>query len=102
MAMPSTPNPSKSPRWTRISQLTPLEERELHSITSNTAGMSLYGNRARTSVMLPLDLARLIAKEASQRNCTVNQVIVDMLDALHVDSPLSQALTNNPNKESEH
>ena len=44
-----------------------------------TAGMSLYGNRARTSVMLPLDLARVISKEAKERNCTVNQVIVEML-----------------------
>lgn len=98
MAMPSTSNHSKSPRWTRISQLTPLEERELQTITTNTAGMSLYGNRARTSVMLPLDLARLIAKEASQRNCTVNQVIVDMLDALQLESSLSRTSKS----ESEH
>ena len=76
-------NSTKNTRWTRISQLTPLEEVELQQITQNTAGMTLYGNRARTSVMLPLELARIIAKEAKQRNSTVNQVIVEMLLQLH-------------------
>ena len=80
-----TINTSKKTRWTRISQLTPIEELELHEITQKTAGMSLYGNRARTSVMLPLELARIIAKEAKERNSTVNQVIVEMLASLHGD-----------------
>ncbi len=70
---------TKSPRWSRISQLTPVQETELRNITEQTAGMSLYGNRARTSVMLPLELAKIIAEEAKRRNCTVNQVMVDML-----------------------
>ena len=73
----------KKTRWTRISQLTPIEELELQQVTQNTAGMTLYGNRARTSVMLPLELARIIAKEAKERNSTVNQVIVEMLIHLH-------------------
>lgn len=80
--MPSTDysvTSTKNTRWTRISQLTPVEEVELLHITQSTAGMSLYGNRARTSVMLPLELARVISKEAKERNCTVNQVIVEML-----------------------
>ena len=80
-----TINTSKKTRWTRISQLTPVEELELHEITQKTAGMSLYGNRARTSVMLPLELARIIAKEAKDRNSTVNQIIVEMLASLHGD-----------------
>ena len=78
---------TKKSRWTRISQLTPVEEVELLKVTQNTAGMSLYGNRARTSVMLPLELARIIAKEAKERNSTVNQVIVEML--MHLHSPES-------------
>ena len=81
-----TINISKKTRWTRISQLTPVEELELHEITQKTAGMSLYGNRARTSVMLPLELARVIAIEAKERNSTVNQVIVEMLAGLHGDA----------------
>lgn len=79
-------NHTKNTRWTRISQLTPVEEVELLKITQSTAGMSLYGNRARTSVMLPLDLARVISKEAKERNCTVNQVIVEMLMQLQTAS----------------
>ena len=78
-----TLNSTKKTRWTRISQLTPIEEVELQEVTQNTAGMTLYGNRARTSVMLPLELARIIAKEAKERNLTVNQVIVEMLIQLH-------------------
>ena len=78
-----TINSTKKTRWTRISQLTPIEEVELQQVTQNTAGMTLYGNRARTSVMLPLELARIIAKEAKERNSTVNQVIVEMLVQLH-------------------
>lgn len=80
----------KSPRWTRISQLTPVQEDELQSITANTSGMSLYGNRARTSVMLPLELARIIAKEATERNCTVNQIMVEMLYQLNFDDSTGQ------------
>ena len=83
-------NTTKKTRWTRISQLTPIEEVELLNITQNTAGMSLYGNRARTSVMLPLELARIIAKEAKERNCTVNQIIVEMLMGLHTPQSTSE------------
>ena len=83
-------NTTKNTRWTRISQLAPVEEVELLQITQNTAGMSLYGNRARTSVMLPLELARVISKEAKARNCTVNQVIVEMLMQLHVSAKDSE------------
>ncbi len=79
-------DPTKSPRWSRISQLTPVQETELKNITEQTAGMSLYGNRARTSVMLPLELAKIIAEEAKRRNCTVNQVMVDMLYKHNVES----------------
>ena len=81
---------TKKSRWTRISQLTPVEEVELLNVTQNTAGMSLYGNRARTSVMLPLELARIIAKEAKERNSTVNQVIVEMLMHLHTPESTSE------------
>ena len=54
---------TKKSRWTRISQLTPVEEVELLNVTQNTAGMSLYGNRARTSVMLPLSWHELSLKK---------------------------------------
>ena len=83
MSFTNTISEDKSPRWTRISQLTPVQEFELQSITTKTSGMSLYGNRARTSVMLPLELARIIAKEATERNCTVNQIMVEMLYQLN-------------------
>ena len=87
MSLSNNISEDKSPRWTRISQLTPIQEYELQSITTNTAGMSLYGNRARTSVMLPLELARIIAEKSTERNCTVNQIMVEMLYQLNfVDS----------------
>ena len=61
----------------------PVEEVELQQVTQNTAGMTLYGNRARTSVMLPLNWLELLQKEAKERGSTVNQVIVEMLIQLH-------------------
>jgi len=40
--------------------------------------------------MLPLELARIIAKEATERNCTVNQIMVEMLYQLNFDDSTEQ------------
>lgn len=69
-------------RWKRISQLSDSEEAELYQITEQTSGMTMYGNRARTSIMLPLELAREISRQAKVCECTVNQVVVDLLEQM--------------------
>lgn len=71
-----------SGRWRRISQLSESEEAELFQITEQTSGMTMYGNRARTSIMLPLELAREISRQAKASECTVNQVVVDLLEQI--------------------
>ena len=78
-----------SGRWQRISQLTEAEEAELFQITEHTSGMTLYGNRARTSIMLPLDLAREISRRAKLTECTVNQVVVELLEQLVLAEKIS-------------
>lgn len=82
-------------RWKRISQLTELEEAELFKITEQTSGMTMYGNRARTSIMLPLELAREISRQAKVCECTVNQVVVDLLEQMLLPTiPLTNPSTD--------
>ena len=76
-------------RWKRISQLSESEEAELFQITERTSGMTMYGNRARTSIMLPLELAREISRQAKLCECTVNQVVVDLLEQMLHSTPLA-------------
>lgn len=66
-------------RWSRVETLSLEEEIALRSVIEHTAGMSLYGNRARVSVMLPLEVAQYIADITKQTNKSVSQTIVDIL-----------------------
>ena len=69
----------KQPRWKRIDTISPRDKDKLERITDKTPGMTLYGNRARTSVMLPLELAEIVSVRSKLENKTVNEVIVEML-----------------------
>lgn len=72
----------KKPRWDRTSHMTVAESRMLDGVCQSTPGMTRYGNKARTSVMLPLELAKQISIKARLSNKTVNQVILDMLQSM--------------------
>ena len=67
------------PRWKRIDELPIEEESELRKLADVTPGMTYYGKRARTAVMLPLPIAKKIAEIAHSKEQTVGQVIVDLL-----------------------
>ena len=67
-------------RWKRIMDLPMNEEQELQQLADKTPGMTYYGNRARTAVMLPLSLAKRIAAIAMEKELTIGQVIVDLLE----------------------
>lgn len=73
----------KQPRWKRIDTISPRDKDKLERITDKTPGMTLYGNRARTSVMLPLELAEIVSVRSKLENKTVNEVIVEMLTRQH-------------------
>ena len=74
--MPKLPNA----RWKRIESLSQKEYTELLLLTDKTRGMTIYGHRARTSVMLPLSLATHIADIARDTERSIGQVIVDLLE----------------------
>ena len=67
------------PKWKRIDVLSSEEEKRLRELITITSGMSFYGNRARTSVMLPLEIAEKIARIAKEREISVGQAVVDVL-----------------------
>ena len=71
---------SPKPRWKRIESLSEEEQTELLLLTDSTKGMTVYGHRARASVMLPLSLATHIAELARARELSIGQVIVDLLE----------------------
>ena len=73
----------KQPRWKRIDTISPRDKNKLERITDKTPGITLYGNRARTSVMLPLELAEIVSVRSKLENKTVNEVIVEMLTRQH-------------------
>jgi hypothetical protein len=66
-------------KWKRVQKLSRVDDLALDSICKRTPGMTRYGNRARTSVMLPLDLAAKVALIAKLENKTVNQVINELI-----------------------
>lgn len=66
-------------RWDRVDHISPAEDRELTMITQTTKGMTRYGNRARASVMLPVDIARKISMLSKKKDKTVNQIINDLI-----------------------
>ena len=68
------------PRWQRIDQLSLEQQEKLTSITKQTPGMTLYGHRARTAVMLPLHLAEFISGYANTKDISIGQAIIDLLE----------------------
>ena len=69
------------PRWQRIDQLSLQEQEKLRSITTQTPGMTLYGHRARTAVMLPLHLAEFVSGYATQKEISIGQAIIELLES---------------------
>jgi hypothetical protein len=69
-------------RWDRTTSLTIAQSRLLDGVCQNTPGMTRYGNRARVSVMLELELAVKIARLSKQSGKTVNQVILNLLKSM--------------------
>ena len=67
-------------RWKRIESLSKEEQSNLILLTEKTKGMTIYGHRARTSVMLPLSLAAHIAELAEEKELSIGQVIVNLLE----------------------
>ena len=67
-------------RYSRISQLSEHEELQLIELVNETPGMTIYGHRARTAVMLPLPLAREVAQRAKMESISIGQAIVNMLN----------------------
>lgn len=70
------------PKWKRIDVLSLDEEKRLRELVTATSGMSFYGNRARTSVMLPLEVAEKIAQIAKEREISVGQAVVELLQRI--------------------
>ena len=66
-------------KYSRISQLSENEEQQLVELVNGTPGMTIYGHRARTAVMLPLPLARKVAHRAKTESISIGQAIVDIL-----------------------
>jgi len=66
-------------RWTRIDEISPLDEHTLNTVVSKTKGMSRYGNRARCSVMLPVEIAKTVSSLSKRENKTVNEIIVELI-----------------------
>ena len=69
-------------RWDRQSEISPADDMKLDRVCESTPGLSRYGNKARASVMLPLELAELVAQRARLQGKTVNQIIIDMLKSM--------------------
>lgn len=70
----------KKHKWHRIDEITEKERQELEIICQTTKGLTLYGNRARTAVMLPLSIARKISEQAEEKNLSVSEVIIRILE----------------------
>ena len=73
----TTKNDNK--RWTRIDEISHLEDDALNRVITNTRGMTRYGNRARCSVMLPVELAKTVSSLSKKQNKTVNEIIVELI-----------------------
>jgi len=67
-------------RWKRKSEISGKDLSRLCHVCETTPGLTVYGNRARCSVMLPVDVAEIIAARAKTKNKTVNTIIVEMIE----------------------
>ena len=77
----------KKARWSRSRQLTEDESKALDEIVNKTPGMTRYGNRARTAIMLPLDVAKQVSFLSDFNNKSVSEVITDILRRVEVSKP---------------
>jgi hypothetical protein len=66
-------------RYSRISKISDKELQKLCNLVIKTPGMTQYGHRARTAVMLPLNIAQQVAHIAEQRSISVGQAILEIL-----------------------
>tara|TARA_Y100000593_G_C4274064_1_gene319038 strand:+ start:1187 stop:1417 length:231 start_codon:yes stop_codon:yes gene_type:complete len=66
-------------RFTRIDEISQKEARELKEVCKSTPGMQLYGHRARTAIMLPVELAKIVSAISHDDGKSVSEVINDIL-----------------------
>lgn len=67
-------------KWSRISDLTEDQQKRLDDLCSKTSGMSIYGNRARTAIMLPVDIAEKVALMTSYNGLSVSSTCGSMIE----------------------
>lgn len=67
------------PRWRRTGNLSRFQDFLLQKICQGTPGMTRFGNKARTAVMLPVELAEKISLESLSSGKTVSEIIVKVL-----------------------
>lgn len=72
------------PRWNRTDSITPEDDAELDKIVQKTRGMTRYGNRARTAIMMPVDVAKQVSFMAAQNGRTVSDVVITMIETVKV------------------
>jgi len=70
-----------SKRYNRWSFLSLEEKRQLSSTIDNTPGMHRYGNRARTTVNMTIDVAIAISRLSKLTGKSVSQIVIDILNA---------------------
>ena len=73
-------NFDKEKRYDRVGKLSEDKYRELAMVVDNTKGMTLYGHRARVAAMLQLEQAKVISMLSKDKNKTVGQIIIDIID----------------------
>ena len=74
-----------NPKWTRIDNLTDVECAQLEVLTLETKGFTLYGHRARAAVMLPLSLAKIVSNYAQEKEISIGQAIIDLLQRVRLE-----------------
>ena len=73
-------NFDKEKRYDRVGKLSEDKYRELAMVVDNTKGMTLYGHRARVAAMLQVEQAKVISMLSKDKNKTVGQIIIDIID----------------------
>ena len=66
-------------RYSRISKISERDLQQLCDLVVKTPGMTQYGHRARTAVMLPLHIAEQVAHIAEQKSISVGQAILEIV-----------------------
>ena len=66
-------------RWSRQSKLGSYEKFVLRNLCEKTPGMVRYGNKARVTVNLPVELAQKIALLSKSQDKSISEVIIRML-----------------------